>query len=48
MVVPKPATVTFEQAASLPVSGVTALRAVRDWAQVGPGQRVLVNGRLTA
>lgn len=44
MVVPKPATVSFEQAASLPVSGVTALQAVRDWAQVRPGQRVLING----
>jgi NADPH:quinone reductase-like Zn-dependent oxidoreductase len=44
MVVPKPATVTFEQAASLPVSGVTALQAVRDWGQVRPGQQVLVNG----
>jgi NADPH:quinone reductase-like Zn-dependent oxidoreductase len=44
LVVPKPATVTFEQAASLPVSGVTALQAVRDWAQLGPGQAVLVNG----
>jgi NADPH:quinone reductase-like Zn-dependent oxidoreductase len=44
LVVPKPATVTFEQAASLPVSGVTALQAVRDWARVRPGQTVLVNG----
>jgi len=37
---PKPATVTFEQAASLLVSGVTALQAVRDWGQVRPGQLV--------
>jgi NADPH:quinone reductase-like Zn-dependent oxidoreductase len=44
MIVPKPAAVTFEQAASLPVSGVTALQAVRDWARVRPGQRVLING----
>jgi NADPH:quinone reductase-like Zn-dependent oxidoreductase len=44
MVVRKPSTVTVEQAASLPVSGVTALQAVRDWAQVQPGQRVLING----
>jgi NADPH:quinone reductase-like Zn-dependent oxidoreductase len=44
MVVPKPAGVTFEQAASLPVSGVTALQAVRDWGQVRPGQKVLING----
>jgi NADPH:quinone reductase-like Zn-dependent oxidoreductase len=44
LVVPKPVTVTFEQAAALPVSGVTALQAVRDWAQVRPGQSVLING----
>jgi NADPH:quinone reductase-like Zn-dependent oxidoreductase len=44
MVVLKPAAITFEQAASLPVSGVTALQAVRDWAQVRPGQKVLING----
>jgi NADPH:quinone reductase-like Zn-dependent oxidoreductase len=43
MVVRKPATITFEQAASLPLSGVTALQAVRDWAQVRPGQQVLIN-----
>jgi NADPH:quinone reductase-like Zn-dependent oxidoreductase len=38
MICAKPATITFEQAASLPVSGVTALQAVRDWAQVRPGE----------
>jgi NADPH:quinone reductase-like Zn-dependent oxidoreductase len=43
-VVRKPATISFEQAASLPTSGVTALQAVRDWAQVQPGQKVLING----
>jgi NADPH:quinone reductase-like Zn-dependent oxidoreductase len=44
MIVRKPATITFEQAAALPVSGVTALQADRDWAQVRPGQKVLING----
>jgi NADPH:quinone reductase-like Zn-dependent oxidoreductase len=44
MVARKPATITFERAASLPVSGVTALQAVRDWARVRPGQKVLING----
>jgi len=44
MVARKPATITFAQAAALPVSGVTALQAVRDWAGVRPGQQVLVNG----
>jgi NADPH:quinone reductase-like Zn-dependent oxidoreductase len=39
----KPAGVSFEQAAALPVAGCTALHAVRR-AGVGPGQRVLVIG----
>jgi len=43
-VVLKPAGISFEQAAAVPVSGVTALRAVRDEAQVKPGQDVLVIG----
>lgn len=42
--VPKPADLTFEQAAALPVAGVTALQAVRDKGGVKAGQRVLVNG----
>jgi len=42
--VPKPAKLTFEQAAAIPVSGTTALRAVRDEGAVQPGQRVLVIG----
>ena len=41
---PKPAGLTFEQAAAIPVAGVTALRALRDAAGVHPGQRVLING----
>ncbi|GIH62448.1 NAD(P)-dependent alcohol dehydrogenase [Microbispora siamensis] len=41
---PKPAGLTFEQAAAIPVSGMTALQAVRDVAQVRPGQRTLVIG----
>ena len=40
----KPETVTFEQAASLPVAGLTALQGVRDSGQVRPGQKVLING----
>ena len=40
----KPAALTFEQAAVLPVSAITALHAVTDLAQVEPGQRVLVTG----
>ncbi|MEU0560830.1 NAD(P)-dependent alcohol dehydrogenase [Dactylosporangium sp. NPDC006015] len=40
----KPANVTFEQAAAVPLAGNTALMGLRDEAGVRPGQRVLVNG----
>jgi NADPH:quinone reductase-like Zn-dependent oxidoreductase len=40
----KPSRLTFEQAAALPISGLTALQAIRDVAKVRPGQRVLVVG----
>lgn len=40
----KPAGLTFEQAAAVPLAGNTALQGMRDVAQVRPGQRVLVNG----
>jgi NADPH:quinone reductase-like Zn-dependent oxidoreductase len=40
----KPAAVSFEQAATLPVAGLTALQGLRDRARVQPGQRVVVNG----
>lgn len=39
-----PAGCTFEQAAAVPVAGVTALRAIRDAGRVGPGQTVLLIG----
>jgi len=39
-----PRDVTFEQAASAPIAGLTALQALRDKAHVEPGQRVLING----
>ena len=42
--VPKPARLTFEEAATIPVAGLTALQALRDHAGVQPGQRVLING----
>jgi NADPH:quinone reductase-like Zn-dependent oxidoreductase len=41
---PKPATLTFEQAAAVPVAGCTALQALRDHGNLQPGQRVLING----
>lgn len=40
----KPTSLTFEAAATIPVSGMTALQALRDVGQVQPGQKVLVNG----
>jgi NADPH:quinone reductase-like Zn-dependent oxidoreductase len=42
--VPKPANLSFEQAAVVPISGFAALQALRDNGQVRPGQRVLVIG----
>ena len=41
---PKPANLTFEQAAVVPVSGLTALQGLRDHAHVEPGQQVLITG----
>jgi NADPH:quinone reductase-like Zn-dependent oxidoreductase len=43
-VVPKPPSLTFEQAAAVPMAGQTALRAIRDAGGVQAGHRVLVNG----
>jgi len=40
----KPARLSFEQAAAAPISGITALMAIRDVAKVQPGQRVLIVG----
>ena len=40
----KPADVSFEEAATVPVAGTTALQALRDKGRVQPGQKVLING----
>jgi NADPH:quinone reductase-like Zn-dependent oxidoreductase len=39
-----PANLTFEQAAAVPVAGITALQALRDQGQLRAGQKVLING----
>lgn len=43
-VVAKPETLTFEQAASIPVAGLTALQGLRDKGKIQAGQKVLING----
>jgi len=40
----KPASLTFEQAASVPVAAITALQGLRDEGKLRAGQKVLVNG----
>jgi len=40
----KPANITFEQAASVPIAAITALQGLRDKAHLQPGQKVLING----
>jgi NADPH:quinone reductase-like Zn-dependent oxidoreductase len=40
----KPANITFEQAASVNIAGITALQAIRDKGKVQAGQKVLING----
>ena len=42
--VPKPARLTMEQAAAVPISGVTALQALRDKAGMRPGHKLLIIG----
>ena len=43
-IAPKPTGLTFEQAATVPVSALTALQAVRDQGKVREGQQVLITG----
>jgi len=40
----KPANLTFEEAAAVPVAALTALQGLRDHGQLQPGHEVLVNG----
>jgi len=43
-IVLKPANITFEQAASVPIAAITALQALRDKGKIQAGQKVLING----
>jgi len=40
----KPANVTFEQAGAVAIAAFTAIQSLRDWGQLQPGQKVLING----
>ena len=44
MLVKKPAELTFEQAAAIPMAASTALQGLRDLGQIRPGQKVLIYG----
>lgn len=44
MIVHKPADITFEEAAAVPTAAITALQGLRDFGNIQPGQKVLING----
>jgi NADPH:quinone reductase-like Zn-dependent oxidoreductase len=44
LLAPKPATLSFEQAAAVPVAASTALQGLRDHGQIEPGHKVLIIG----
>jgi NADPH:quinone reductase-like Zn-dependent oxidoreductase len=40
----KPPSISFEDAAALPIAGITALQGLRDQGRIRPGQKVLIDG----
>jgi len=40
----KPDSISFEEAAAVPIAGITALQGLRDIGKASPGQQVLING----
>jgi NADPH:quinone reductase-like Zn-dependent oxidoreductase len=42
--VPKPESMSFDQASAVPIAGLTALQGLRDKGHLQPGQKVLING----
>ena len=43
-IVRKPENLSFEQAAAVPIAGLTALQGLRDKGHLQPGQKILING----
>ncbi len=44
LLVLKPASMTFDEAAAVPMAALTALQGLRDEGQIQPGHKVLING----